>query len=222
VNELPHPAADRPAAETALRRAVQTPGTPRSELVAASERYLRAAFPGLCGLGQLWAHYHPEKGRTTDPLEHTLEVLAELDLDGLDARDQRALLWAAIFHDVGKVRDPYDRRHAQASVALAREPLAHLENDSALREDVLRLVATHDLLGHVLQGLLAPDDLLDLLDWDPRMLDLHLRLASADIRSIRGLRQIVPPSRLAAARALLERTLAHSRASGHREVGPGD
>lgn len=191
---------------------------PRDELIAASEGYLRAAFPGLVGLGQLWAHYHPELGRTTDPLEHTAEVIAALDLEGLDARDRRGLLWAAIFHDVGKVRDPYDRDHARVSVELARAPLERMEDDCALRADVLWLVATHDLLGRLLQGLLAPDELLDRLDWDARLLDLHLRLATADIGSIRGLRHVVPPSRLAAARELLEHRL-RSRHAGARS-GP--
>lgn len=200
--------ATRDAAETAIRAAFARTDAARDSLIAAAERYLLAAFPGLVGLEQLSAHYHPAIGRTTDPLEHTLEMLAELDLEGLDERDRRTLLWAALFHDVGKVRDPRSRAHARVSVELARGPLERMEHDAAMRRDVLHLVATHDLLGHFLQGHIGARDLLAALDWDARLLDLHLRLAGADIRSIRGLRGIVPPRRLAAARAALERALA--------------
>lgn len=207
-------------AEAAVRAAFTRDGASRDLLVAAAECYLLAIFPGLVGLEQLWAHYHPGIGRTTDPLEHTLEVFAELDLEGLAERDRRTLLWATLFHDVGKVRDPHSRAHARVSVDLARGPLERMEDDAGVRHDALRLVATHDLLGHFMQGHIDAQDLLGALDWDARLLELHLRLAGADIRSIRGLRDIVPPSRLRAARLALERALAQAAEPGGRAGGP--
>ncbi|HEV7214729.1 MAG TPA: hypothetical protein VGP33_06355, partial [Chloroflexota bacterium] len=49
--------------------------------------YLDATFPHLVNLAQHRPHYDPARGRTTDPNEHTIEVLAGLDTAALSEED---------------------------------------------------------------------------------------------------------------------------------------
>jgi len=153
--------------------------------------YLRANFPGLQGLAQHRPHFHPDLGRTTDPIEHTLEVLAALGTGGLDPADARLLRAATVFHDIGKVLDPFNVRHATDSAIMAVPYLADFALTPTERDDALAIIHNHDVLGRVCQGRLTADEALDLLG-TPRLADLTARLTRADVGSIRGLARVLP------------------------------
>jgi molybdate transport system regulatory protein len=153
--------------------------------------YLLANFPGLHGLAQHRPHFHPALGRTTDPIEHTLEVLAALDTSGLDPADARLLRAATVFHDIGKVLDPFNVRHATDSALMAIPYLTDFALSPDEQADALAIVRNHDVLGRVCQGRLTADEALDLLG-TPRRADLTARLTRADVGSIRGLARVLP------------------------------
>jgi molybdate transport system regulatory protein len=153
--------------------------------------YLLTNFPGLRGLAQHRPHFDPALGRTTDPIEHTLEVLAALDTGGLDPADARLLRAATIFHDIGKLRDPFNVRHATDSAIMAAPYLADFPLAPGERADALAIVRYHDVLGRVCQGRLTADEALDLLG-TPRLAGLTARLTRADVGSIRGLARVLP------------------------------
>lgn len=167
--------------------------------------YLYDRFPGLRGLGQRPPHFDPERGRTTDPVEHTVEVVRLLDTTGLDPRARLVVRLAAIFHDVGKLRDPLDPRHAVASAELSAPLLPEFDLTAEERADVIAIVAMHDILGQVAVGRLTPADAAAQLR-TPRLAGLARRLTIADVASIRGLTGA--PERIEAAyravRALLD------------------
>jgi len=153
--------------------------------------YLRANFPGLRGLTQHRPHFHPELGRTTDPIEHTLEVLTALDTRDLDPADAHLLRAATIFHDIGKLLDPFNVRHATDSAIMAVPYLPDFALTPAEQADALAIIRNHDVLGRVCQGRLTADEALDLLG-TPRRADLTARLTRADVGSIRGLARVLP------------------------------
>jgi len=153
--------------------------------------YLAANFPGLRGLTQHRPHFHPDLGRTTDPIEHTLEVLAALDTSGLDLADARLLRAATVFHDIGKLLDPFNVRHATDSALMAVPYLPDFPLSPEEQADALAIVRNHDVLGRVCQGRLTADEALDLLG-TPRRADLTARLTRADVGSIRGLARVLP------------------------------
>lgn len=170
-------------------------------------RYLYANFPGLRGLRQHRPHFHPDLGRTTDPVEHTLEMLALLDTRGLAPADAIVLRAAAVFHDVGKVRDPLNVRHALDSAALCPPYLADFGLTARENADALAIIAAHDTLGRVAQGRIAADEAAALFG-TRRLAALTARLTRADIGSIRGLngrggRESVLPAIAAAYAAVL-------------------
>lgn len=148
--------------------------------------YLLDRFPGLRGLGQRPPHFDPERGRTTDPVEHTVEVTRLLDTRGLDPRSRLVVRLATIFHDVGKLHDPLDPRHAIASAALCAPLLPEFALTVEERADVLAIVAMHDVLGQVAVGRLTPTEAAAQLR-TPRLAELARRLTTADVASIRGL-----------------------------------
>lgn len=158
---------------------------------AAIGAYLRANFPGLLGLAQHRPHFHPDLGRTTDPIEHTLEVLAALDTGGLEPADARLLRAATVFHDIGKLLDPFNVRHATDSAIMAAPYLPDFPLTPDEQADALAIVRNHDVLGRVCQGRLTADEALDLLG-TPRLADLTARLTRADVGSIRGLARVLP------------------------------
>lgn len=160
--------------------------------------YLCANFPGLRGLTQHRPHFHPDLGRTTDPIEHTLEVLAALDTSGLDLADTRLLRAATVFHDIGKLLDPFNVRHATDSALMAAPYLPDFPLPPEEQADALAIVRNHDVLGRVCQGRLTADEALDLLG-TPRRADLTARLTRADVGSIRGLARVLPSIVAAAA-----------------------
>lgn len=153
--------------------------------------YLYTNFPGLRGLSQHRPHFDPVRERTTDPVEHTVEALAYLDTVGLASDDVRIVRVAAVFHDIGKLRDPLNVRHAVESAALCPPYLADFALAPAARDDVVAIVANHDTLGRVAQGKLAPEEAVALFG-SRRIAALCDRLTRADIGSIRGLHGILP------------------------------
>lgn len=153
--------------------------------------YLRANFPGLRGLTQHRPHFDPALGRTTDPIEHTIEVLAALDTAGLDEADVRLLRGATIFHDVGKVLDPLNVRHATDSALICGPYLADFGLPPADHAAALVAVRLHDVLGRVCQGRLTVDEAVDLFG-TPRIAALTARLSRADVGAIRGLTRVLP------------------------------
>lgn len=153
--------------------------------------YLLVNFPGLRGLTQHRPHFDPTLGRTTDPIEHTLEVLAALDTGGLDDDDTRLLRAAAIFHDVGKLLDPLNVRHAVDSAIICEPYLADFALSPADHAAALAAVRHHDVLGRICQGRLTVDEAVDLFG-TPRIAALTARLSRADVGAIRGLARVVP------------------------------
>lgn len=149
-------------------------------------RYLYANFPGLRGLRQHRPHFHPDLGRTTDPVEHTLEMLALLDTSGLDEADRISLRAAAVLHDIGKLLDAFNVRHALESAGMAPPYLADFPLTDEQRADALALIATHDTLGRVAQGRIDAAEAARLFGDRPVAI-MAERLTRADITSIRGL-----------------------------------
>ena len=180
--------------------------------------YLRANFPALAGLPQHRPHFDPDLGRTTDPIEHTLEVLAALDTGGLDPADARLLRAATVFHDVGKLLDPFNVRHATDSALMAPPYLADFPLAPGEQADALAIIRNHDVLGRVCQGRLTADEALDLLG-TPRLADLTARLTRADVGSIRGLARVLPS--ILAATAAIEALFTARRYSQRFDL-PGD
>ncbi|HEX5504452.1 MAG TPA: hypothetical protein VFW96_17645 [Thermomicrobiales bacterium] len=160
--------------------------------------YLYANFPGLRGLRQHRPHFDPARDRTTDPVEHTIEVLGNLDTRGLAPADAAILRAAAVFHDVGKLRDPLNVRHAVDSAALCPPYLDDFPLTPAGRADAVRVVVSHDVLGRLAQGRLSVAEACALFG-TRRLADLTARLTWADVTSIRGLGHVLPS--IAAARA---------------------
>ena len=182
-------------------------------------RYLYANFPGLRGLRQHRPHFHPDLGRTTDPVEHALGMLALLDAGGLDEADRRTLRAAAVLHDIGKLLDPLNVRHAIESADLAPPYLADFPLTEQQQADALAIIAAHDALGRVAQGRIGADEVATLFG-TRRLAALTERLTRADIGSIRGLnggggREGVLPAIAAAYAAVLAafdaREAAHER-----------
>ena len=160
--------------------------------------YLYANFPGLRGLRQHRPHFDPARDRTTDPVEHTVEMLALLDTRGLDLADTTILRAAAVFHDIGKLFDPLDVRHAVQSAAICPPYLADFGLPPRADGDVIAIIANHDTLGRLAQGRIDAGEAAALFG-ARRIAALTERLTRADIASIRGLHGVLP--RIAAAYA---------------------
>jgi hypothetical protein len=157
----------------------------------AIEAYLIANFPGLRGLRQHRPHFDPERERTTDPIEHTLEVIAALDTHDLPPRDVVILRAATIFHDVGKLLDPLNVRHAIESAMICPPYLADFPLDAAGRADAVAIVRDHDVLGRIAQSRLTASEGADIFR-TRRLAVLTERLTVTDISSIRGLGHVLP------------------------------
>ncbi|MGN6564381.1 MAG: hypothetical protein ACTHMU_17120 [Thermomicrobiales bacterium] len=157
----------------------------------AIEAYLVANFPGLRGLRQHRPHFDPERERTTDPIEHTLEVIAALDTHDLPSRDVLILRAATVFHDVGKLLDPLNVRHALESAVICPPYLADFPLTPAECRDAVAIVRNHDVLGRIAQGRLTAGEGADLFG-TRRLAVLTERLTVTDISSIRGLGHVLP------------------------------
>jgi hypothetical protein len=164
--------------------------------------YLDATFPHLVNLGQHRPHYDPARGRTTDPNEHTTEVLAVLDPAGLSAEDAFLARLAVVYHDVGKGLDAYDPRHPLESARLAAPLLGRYGLSPGQEATVLLQIREHDLLGVLSRGRMTVADAVQRLRLAerPQNLALHAAIATADISAIRGLRWVVDEGRIEQAR----------------------
>lgn len=164
--------------------------------------YLDATFPHLVNLGQHRPHYDPERGRTTDPNEHTVEVLAALDTSALSPEDTLLARVAVVYHDVGKGLDAYDPRHPLESARLAAPLLHRYGVSSEQQETVLLQIREHDLLGVLSRGRMTAAEAMERLRLleRPQNLALHAAIATADISTIRGLRWVVDEGRIEQAR----------------------
>jgi len=180
--------------------------------------YLRANFPGLRGLRQHRPHFDPARDRTTDPIEHTLEVLAALDTTELEPSDVRLLRAATIFHDVGKLLDPLNVRHAIDSALICAPYLADFALPAPDQAAAIAIVLHHDVLGRVCQGRITVDEALDLFG-TPHLAALTARLSHADVGAIRGLTRVLP-SIAAADRAV--QALFIARRYSQRYTPPGE
>lgn len=158
---------------------------------AAIAGYLYANFPGLRGLQQHRPHFDPARDRTTDPVEHTLEVIARLDTRGLPPPDAAIVRAATVFHDVGKLLDPFNVRHAVESAAICPPYLADFALTPAEQSDAVAVVAHHDVLGRLAQGRIDAAAAAKLFG-TPRIAELTFRLSQADVGSIRGLDGALP------------------------------
>lgn len=155
------------------------------------EAYLVANFPDLRGLRQHRPHFDPARDRTTDPIEHTLEMIAHLDTHDLDAADAVILRAAAVFHDVGKLLDPFNIYHAVDSAILCAPYLPDFGLDPTACADVIAVIRTHDVLGRLARYWITVQDAANLLG-TRRLALLTERLTVADIGSIRGLDGVLP------------------------------
>ncbi len=162
-----------------------------SEAAPQIEAYLLANFPGLRGLRQHRPHFDPARDRTTDPIEHTLEMIARLDTRDLDTADAVILRVAAVFHDVGKLLDPFNIYHAVDSAVLCAPYLPDFGLDPAACADVIAVIRNHDVLGRLARYWITVQDAANLLG-TRRLALLTERLTVADISSIRGLDEVLP------------------------------
>jgi HD domain len=199
VGRLP-PAARRRPPDFALDAADDAAFAALGPRIAA---YLYANFPALHGLGQHRPHFDPARGRTTDPVEHTVEVIAALDTSGLPPRDIAIVRAAAVFHDIGKMGNPFNVRHAVESAELCAPYLADFALSASERADAVSVVANHDTLGRLAQGRIGADEAAAAFG-SRRIACLTARLTRADIRSIRGFSDAVLPSIGAAYGAVAE------------------
>jgi DNA-binding transcriptional LysR family regulator len=155
------------------------------------EAYLLANFPGLRGLRQHRPHFDPTRDRTTDPIEHTLEMIALLDTGDLDEADATILRAAAVFHDVGKLLDPLNIYHAVESSIICAPYLPDFGLDAAASADTIAVIRNHDVLGRLARYWLTAQEAANLLG-TRRLALLTERLTVADISSIRGLGSVLP------------------------------
>lgn len=172
------------------------------ETLAAVQGYLDATFPHLVNLAQHRPHFDPARGRTTDPNEHTVEVLAGLDTSELSAEDAWLARLAIVYHDVGKGLDAYDPRHPLESARLAAPLLERYALTPAQQATVLLQIREHDLLGVLSRGRMSAAEAIARLRLAerPENLAMHAGIATADISAIRGLRWVVEEGRIARAR----------------------
>lgn len=184
--------------------------------------YLYANFPGLRGLRQHRPHFDPARDRTTDPVEHTIEAVAHLDTRGLGPDDAAIVRAAAVLHDVGKLLDPLDVRHAVHSAAICPPYLADFALGARAVNDAVAIVRNHDTLGRLAQGRIDAAEAASLLG-TRRLASLTERLTRADIRSIRGLNGPNPVlPRIAAAYAAVLTAFEDQEDHDHREPASGD
>ena len=206
----------------------QTRATPTFHLVADGDadfaarapqiaEYLLANFPGLSGLRQHRPHFDPTRDRTTDPIEHTLEMIALLDTSELAADDAIILRASAVFHDVGKLLDPFNIYHAVDSAIMCAPYLNDFGLDPAACADVVAVIRNHDVLGRLARYWITAQDATDLFG-TRRLAALTERLTVADIGSIRGLGGVLPT--IAAAYAAVTRIFDWREANVRPPVTP--
>ncbi|MBN2058133.1 MAG: HD domain-containing protein [Candidatus Saganbacteria bacterium] len=160
------------------------------------------------GLSPLQHTYNALKLLATDAIDST----GNLQLPGLTRPMPELLRIALLYHDIGKLEDPFSSDHPARSAELARQILSdpELSGVGPLNENelslVLLLIRTHDLLGELTKlssaGEVDQAGMLDLIECElnpdqsasaqlPKLFQLHCRISLADIRSIPGLKKQV-------------------------------
>jgi len=174
------------------------------------QAYLDATFPVLVNLAQHTPHTDPARGRTTDPSEHTAEVMAQLNTTSLTEHERYIVRVAVLYHDVGKSADSYDPRHPLVSARLAAPFLEQHDLSESERQQVLIHIRQHDLLGTLSRHRMTTREAIERLELhlEPRNLLLHDAITTADISAIRGLAWIVRDGAIARARDQLAAALA--------------
>ncbi len=177
--------------------------------------YLDETFPGLVNLAQHRPHFDVRRGRTIDPNEHAVEVLAALDTSTMTERERLMARVAVLYHDVGKGVDSYDPRHPLHSARLAEPLVARHGLGADEAAEALLQIREHDLLGMFSRDRMTEGEAMRRLrlDASPRSLDVHFAIASADIVTIRGLRWVVDTGVIRDAYRRLARALCHDRAT---------
>ena len=156
------------------------------------EAYCSPTSPACAACGSTGPHFDPARERTTDPIEHTLEVLAALDTQGTwTSRTPRILRAATIFHDIGKLLEPAERAPRDRLGGRSARPTSPTSASTRTAcDDVVAIVRDHDVLGRVCQGRLTVDEAMDIFGTSRRA-ELTGRLTRADVGSIRGLSRVV-------------------------------
>ncbi len=171
--------------------------------------YLDGSFPELVNLRQHRPHFDPQRGRTTDPNEHTVEVLDLLDIQSFTERERMLLRIAVLFHDVGKQKDAFDPQHPVESARIAAGFVGQFGLSAREQDLVLLHIREHSTLGLVSQGKLSPAEVVARLHLCemPEQLTWHLAICTADISAIRGLAWVVRAGHIARAYDAVSRTL---------------
>lgn len=100
--------------------------------------------------------YHPEG----NAWNHTLLVVDEAARRRAESRDPRALLWAALLHDVGKPSTTRSRKgkitsydHEKVGAGMAGDFLRCFTDDTVLIDQVVALIRYHMQILHVVKSL---------------------------------------------------------------------
>jgi len=150
---------------------------------------LPGTFMELQGLEQTQPH------QDIDPLEHTFNALNNLDTSRLSQKEAMVARTAIIFHDFGKMVDPYDREHPRRSAEMVVDYLERMGFSEEEEDVILNQIKWHDALGDVSRqdgrNIFNPEDVLVFFP-DERALLVHKEIAVADISSIPGLARFLP------------------------------
>ncbi len=130
-----------------------------------------------------------------DPTDHTINALGLLETENLEKRDRMIARLAIIFHDTGKVYDAQSRVHSRRSEKIAKNYLDKMGVNKEDQVEILAQVKYHDLLGEATRrdghNIFDHRDVL-LKFPSQRELDIHYKIAKADIGSISGLSKFLP------------------------------
>lgn len=164
--------------------------------------------------------YQTSPHEDIDPIDHTLNALHELDTDGLSVEDRLMARLVLVFHDIGKVEDTWNREHPRRSAEMAEDYLKKMGYTQEQVGKISHHIKWHDALGDVSRtdgrNIFNARDVLTFFR-DEVDLEIHRRIAVADISSIPGLREYVP-NVLATHAALLESL---RRFQDREQVEPG-
>lgn len=125
-----------------------------------------------------------------DPTEHTINSLYELETDKLNEEDRIIARVTMIFHDVGKVKNPFSRLHPYWSAEITKNFIKKMNFPLEEQNKILNHIRRHDALGDISRedgrNILSPNSVLSFFSTSDD-LKVHLQIVLADIRSIPGL-----------------------------------